>query len=255
VASQIAELDSFDTIEGLAIRGGTHLCILTGTSVLGGIPGVWPCPKIAATDVVNRLIEHWQQFGLPLYAQFDNDNRFTGPRQHSDSIGRVIRLCLSLGVTPVFAPPNETGFQAAIESFNGLWQSKVWQRCDYRSLQQLQLRSGQYVAALRKRRATRIDDAPARQPFPADWKLNFQTRLQGRIIFLRRTNALGQATVLGHTYSIDSNWTHRLVRAEILIDENVIHFFALRRRQHNDQPLLNTVEYQLPKRRFMERLR
>ncbi len=39
-----------------------------------------------------------------------------------------IRLCLSLGVTAVFAPPRETGFQAAVESFNARWQAKVWQR-------------------------------------------------------------------------------------------------------------------------------
>lgn len=252
VASQSAEIDSFDTIEGLAIRGGTHLCILTAVSVLAGIPGVWPRPAIAATDVVSSLVEHWRQFGLPHYAQFDNDNRFTGPRQHPDAIGRVIRLCLSLGITPVFAPPNETGFQAAIESFNGLWQAKVWQRYEYQSLRQLQQRSGDYVTALRKRRATRMADAPVRRPFPSDWKLNLQASLTGTMIFLRRTNADGQTNILGHPFQVDPLWTHRLVRAEVILDQNVIQFFALRRRQHDQQPLLNTVTYRFPNRKFLE---
>lgn len=252
VASQSAEIDSFDTIEGLAIRRGTHLCILTAVSVLAGIPGAWPRQAIAATDVVSSLVEHWRQFGLPRYAQFDNDNRFTGPRQYPDAIGRVIRLCLGLGITPVFAPPNETGFQAAIESFNGLWQAKVWQRCEHRSLKQLQQRSLDYVIALRKRRATRMAEAPVRRPFPTDWKLDLQAPLTGTIIFLRRTNAYGQATVLGHTFQVDPQWTHRLVRAEVVLDQNAIHFFALRRRQHDQQPRLNTVNYSFPNRKFLE---
>ena len=38
-----------------------------------------------------------------------------------DAIGRVMRLCLALGVTPVFVPPLEMGFQGIAETFNGLW--------------------------------------------------------------------------------------------------------------------------------------
>ncbi len=119
VAAEKVELDSFDTIEGLAIRGGTHLSIFTGVSLHGGLVAAWPNRSVNAKTVLETLVEHWREVGLPGYAQFDNDNRFTGPRQHPDAIGRVIRVCLSLDVTPVFAVPTEHGFQAAIESFNG----------------------------------------------------------------------------------------------------------------------------------------
>jgi hypothetical protein len=36
-----------------------------------------------------KLIEHWRQFGLPGYAQFNNDTVFQGPYAHSVTIGRV----------------------------------------------------------------------------------------------------------------------------------------------------------------------
>jgi len=247
-----AELDSFDTIEGLAIRDGAHLTVLTVTSLLGGVPGAWPRVTIAATDVVSFLVEHWGLWGLPMFAQFDNDNRFTGPRQFPDAIGRVIRLCLSLGVTPIFAPPNEVGFQAAIESFNGLWQAKVWQRFEHPTLKSLKYRSSLYIAALQQRRASRISEAPTRKPFPNDWTLDLQAKLRGRIIFIRRTSANGQATVLGRTHDVDSKWVHRLIRAEVDLDLHVINFFALRRRQHDQQPLLATAEYVLPQKGFRE---
>jgi hypothetical protein len=252
VAAHKAELDSFDTVEGLAIRGGPHLTILTGTSLLGGLPAAWPCTCVAATQAVEYLIEHWRAFGLPEFAQFDNDNRFTGPRQHPDAVGRVIRLCLSLGVTPVFAPPNETGFQAAIESFNGLWQAKVWQRFEYPGVSRLRQRSNDYLAALRQRRAVRIGEAPPRRPFPAHWKFNLQAPLRGQIFFIRRTTDSGQATILGHSHAVSRQWPHRLVRAEVDLDHNRIQFFALRRRQHDDQPLLNTVAYHFPQKHFQE---
>lgn len=252
VAAAKAELDSFDTIEGLAIRGGPHVAVLTGISLHGGLPATWTARAVSAKMVVEALVEHWRSVGLPAYAQFDNDNRFLGPRQYADTVGRVIRLCLSLGVTPVFAPPNETGFQAAIESYNGRWQAKVWSRFEHVSLHGLSQRSAKYVAAARQRSRARIEAAPRRRPFPKRWRLDLQRAPQGTIVFLRRTDDRGRASVLGHTFDVDRNWLHRLVRTEVNLDDNTIRFFALRRREPTDQPLLNKVSYTLPKRPFQE---
>ena len=252
VAAAKAELDSFDTIEGLAIRGGPQVAVLTGISLHGGLPATWTAQAVSAKMVVNALVEHWRSVGLPTYAQFDNDNRFHGPRQYADTIGRVIRLCLSLGVTPVFAPPNETGFQAAIESYNGRWQAKVWSRFTHASIRGLSRRSAKYIAAARKRSSARIEAAPRRRPFPKHWRLDLQRAPRGMIIFLRRTDDHGRASILGHAFDVDRHWLHRLVRAEVHLDDNTIRFLALRRREPTDQPLLNKVSYTLPKRPFQE---
>ena len=252
VAAAKAELDSFDTIEGLAIRGGPHVAVLTGISLHGGLPATWTAQAVSAKMVVNALVEHWRSVGLPAYAQFDNDNRFHGPRQYADTVGRVIRLCLSLGVTPVFAPPNETGFQAAIESYNGRWQAKVWSRFKHASIRGLSQRSAKYIAAARKRSSARIEASPRRRPFPKHWRLDLQRAPRGIIVFLRRTDDKGRASLLGHAFDVDRHWLHRLVRAEVNLDDNTIRFFALRRREPTDQPLLNKVSYTLPKRPFQE---
>lgn len=252
VAAARAELDSFDTIEGLAIRGGPHLAVLTGISLHGGLVNAWPQRALSAKTVVELLMGHWQDMGLPDYAQFDNDQRFTGPRQYADAVGRVSRLCLLLDIVPVFVPPNETGFQAAIESFNGRWQAKVWSRFEHRSIRGLKTRSANYIAAARGRRAARIESAPVRRLFPKRWHLNLQKHPQGKIIYLRRTNDKGQVTVLGHAFVVDRHWLHRLVRAEVDLDAGQMRFFALRRREPSDQPLLNQVAYTLPRKPFKE---
>lgn len=253
VAEQASELDSFDVIEDLMIEGGIHVDVFTAISLHGGLVACWPDRNIPATKVVSALSEHWRSLGLPTYAQFDNDARFQGNHRSADSIGRVIRLCLSLGVTPVFAPPRETGFQAAIESFNGRWQAKVWQRFHYESLAALQLQSARYITAYRSHTNRRIEQAPARRSFPPLWQLDLQAHPRGRIVYLRRTSEQGKVNLLGQSFFVDQNWPHRLVRAEVDLNVGAISFYALRRREPTQQPLLRTVEYRLPNRRFTDR--
>jgi hypothetical protein len=246
VASACCELDSFDIVEGLVIEGGTEVRVLNGVSLHGGLVASWPMNIIRTTDVMIALAEHWRAFGLPSFAQFDNDTLFQGPHQFADSIGRVIRFCLSLEITPVFAPPLETGFQAAIESFNARWQAKVWQRFHHDSLADLQARSARYIQAHRQRSITRIEAAPARRRFPAQWHWTEKAPLAGgKLIYLRRTNDRGAVSLLGHSFPVHPAWTHRLVRCEVNFIANNILFFALRRRDPKQQPLLNEVHYEL----------
>lgn len=252
LARRRAELDSFDIVEGLVIQGGYGVEVLNGISLYGALVASWPRAKIAAKTVLNALVEHWREFGLPDYAQFDNDTVFQGPHAHPDTVGRVARLCLSLGVTVVFAPPRETGFQAAIESYNGRWQAKVWNRFRFESRRQLLSQSNKYVTAVRRRAVARIDAAPPRRPFPEPWTLNLQDVLRGTLIYLRRTNDQGRVTLLGRTFDVSSNWLHRLVRAEVQLPHGRIRFYALRRRDIQYQPLLYEAPYQLPKRPFKE---
>jgi hypothetical protein len=252
VASRRAELDSFDVVEGLVIKDGPQVEVLNGVSLHGGLTASWPSTAITAHLTVEALIAHWRAFGLPTYAQFDNDTRFQGPHQHPDVIGRVMRLCLSLEVTPVFAPPRETGFQAAIESYNGRWQAKVWARFQHESLDALQAQSARYVAASRARASVRIEGAPPRRPFPEQWSLDLQAHPCGCVIFLRRTSESGTTSLLGHTFEIDPHWPHRLVRSEVDLQARVIRLYALRRHDPAHQRLLREVPYALPQRSFRE---
>jgi len=252
VVNELAELDSFDVVEDLVIKGGTHVDVLNGISLHGRLPVSWPMERVSAKATVVSLTEHWQEVELPQYAQFDNDTRFQGAHQHKDSIGRVIRLCLGLGVIPVFAPPRERGFQASIENYNGRWESKVWARFQHKDIADLTIRSDRYVVAYRSRMAQYIKAAPPRRPFPEGWKLDLQAHPQGRIIYLRRTSEKGTVDILGHIFSVDEHWLHRLVRCEVDLQTERVKFYRLRRREPNDQPCLGEVVYKLPRKRFHE---
>lgn len=250
VAAGRAELDQCDFVEDLRIQGGPLVDVLNAVSLHGGLVASWPLAGFRAQHVVDCLVEHWRAFGTPAYAQFDNDTRFQGPHQHRGAIGRVIRLCLGLGIVPVFVPVAEQGFQAGIESYNGLWQAKVWARFHHESLRALQERSARYVVAHRRRSTPRRESAPARRPFPEPWSLDLQAEPHGRIIFVRRTDAQDRVTLLGDEFTVAGTWPNRLVRCEVVLDENAVRFYALRRRAPDEQPLLGEQPYRLPKRRF-----
>lgn len=257
VAQARSELDQVDLVEGLKIKDGPLVEVLNVVSLHGGLVGSWPEEAaITAKKTVVALLEHWRAWDLPHYAQFDNGTVFQGPHQHKDVVSRVMRLCLSLGIVPVFAPPAEKGFQAAIEGYNGLWQAKVWARFKHASLQALQEQSACYERAHRHRTRQRRDAAPERRPFPASWELDWQHHPAdypgARLVFIRRTTQTGQATVLGHRFVVDDKWSGRLVRCEVMLNEGVLRFYRLRRRSPAEQPLLREVAYELPRRRFRE---
>jgi putative transposase len=252
VARRQAELDSFDVVKGLVIEGGIDVQVLNGISLHGRLAASWQDSVVTAKMTVEKLTVHWQEFGLPGYVQFDNDTRFQGAHHYQDSFGRVIRLCLSLGVIPVFAPIYELGFQAAVESFNWLWQTKVWSRFHHQDIPQLRGRSQLYVNAHRAKTAGIRELAPARQAFPEAWTLNLQAPLRGRVIFLRRTDGAGKVGLLGRRFSVSGVWPYRLVRCEVNLDENMILFFTLRRSKPNDHNLVKTIAYTPPARSFIE---
>jgi transposase len=247
------ELDSIDIVEGLVIKGGLHVEVLNVVSLYGGRVASWPIESpVTAEMTVKSLVEHWREVGLPGYAQFDNDMIFQGTHRYPDSLGRVIRMCLSLGVVPVFVPPRETGFQAMIESYNGWWQAKVWSRFQHRDLADLQDRSARYVQALIRQRKDRIEEAPDRRPFPTGWKLDLKKRPKGRLVYLRRSNAQSEVELLGKTWALGQIWPSRLVRCEVDLDKNKIRFFTLRRKDTDSQPKIIEVNYRLPNRGFQD---
>ena len=56
--------------------------------------------------------------------------------------------------------------------------------------------------------------------------------------------------MLNRRFEVDSQWLHRLVRAEVDLDGGVARFYRLRRREPSEQPLLKQVTYRFPDCRF-----
>ena len=85
--------------------------------------------------------------------------------------------------------------------------------------------------------------------------VDWQQRPNALLIYSRRTTEKDVINLLGHGWEIDPLRQHRLVRSEIDLQSGQINFYRLRRREPSDQPLIKTVSYRLPERRFDTRPR
>jgi hypothetical protein len=130
---------------------------------------------------------------------------------------------------PVFAPPRETGFQASIERYNGLWQRGVWERFHFKNHQQLIEQSKKYADAFRDKKHDSIQAAPNRYVVPDDFVFRCDEPPKGTIIFIKRTDNNGIAKVMGNNWMVDSLWTNRLVRVEMILKKKVHQFLQIKK--------------------------
>lgn len=234
VADGSAELMQIDLIEALRLKQSDLVEVLTGitlwTNVIMAEPATAPWRLDA---LLPTLGTQWDDCGYPAFVQSDNDTRFVGSSRAVHRLGRFIGFCLERGVVPVFAPPRESGFQAAVESFNGLWQNKVWYRFHHDCPAALQTRSRAFVQAHHARCARpRTDLLRNGRAAPADL-----------VVFIRRTDAQGRVYLLGDLIAVAPHWPHRLVRCELHVGQQLLRAFALSRRSPQHQPLLNEQRF------------
>jgi putative transposase len=175
--------------------------------------------------VIAFLVRAWQQLGLPQQVQFDNGREFCGFGKSARALSRVIRLCLRLGVEPVFIPEGRPQRNGSVEQFNGWFQPVLLSR-PYRRPADLrrQLRrlmtsvneehvhpklghrtSGQYRHTKRLRKLPadfRVDG----QPFPI---------AAGKVSFIRLVSAQGTINILGQQYRVSKRLKFEYIKATL----------------------------------------
>jgi len=80
--------------------------------------------------IIKALISSWHTLGIPLYLQMDNQLAMRGSNQYPHSFGAVIRLCLHLGIQPLFIPLAEPWRNGIIEHFQNVF-DKMFFRTQY----------------------------------------------------------------------------------------------------------------------------
>jgi len=81
-------------------------------------------------DIAQALIRSWQTLGMPCYLQMDNTLPSRGSNRYPHSFGLVIRLCLHLGIQPIFIPIKEPWRNGIIEHFQNVF-DKMFFRTQY----------------------------------------------------------------------------------------------------------------------------
>jgi putative transposase len=170
--------------------------------------------KSAATACTFAL-HVWSGFlGLPDGLQIDNDSAFSGGRRGLRVFSRFVRLCLYLGIEPIFIPFYEPERNELVEHCNGLWQRTFWKRRRFRSLKHVQRRTPEFEhwyryvykpPSLQGKTTAQVSRSEQRVRLSAEQIRCMPARLPittGRVHFLRLVDEAGDIVILNERWRV-----------------------------------------------------
>ncbi|RKY74993.1 hypothetical protein DRQ00_11320 [candidate division KSB1 bacterium] len=175
--------------------------------------------------VLDFLVHAWQHLGLPEKVQFDNGREFCGFGHAARYLSRVIRLCLRLGIEPVFIPEGKPQRNGSVENFNGWFQPlllcKPFRRPGdvRRELRRLmQAVNEEHVHPhLGHQTPARYRRGKQLRKLPADFSINGQKLpiAVGKVTFIRLVTVEGHINILGQRFKVGKRLKFQYVIATI----------------------------------------
>lgn len=208
----------------------------------------------ALTTVRRHLLQVWTRLGRPAGLQMDNDGAFCGGYKVRRVFGQVVRLCLYVGIEPIFIPPGEPQRNGLVERLNGLWSQGFWRRQHFRTLADVVNASPAFEAwymheyhppalqgptpaqagrPARRLSTTQLRHLPAPLPITA-----------GRVHFLRRVSATGEIRLLNERWRVGKRWADHYVWATIITHQHELRIYY-RANAHAPVRLLRQWAYPL----------
>lgn len=92
-----------------------------------------PVRRQTKDDILAALLRCWHLLGIPDYLQMDNKLPMRGSNRYPRSFGLVIRLCLYLGIQPVFIPVAEPWRNGIIEKFQDVFDKSFFRSQYFKS--------------------------------------------------------------------------------------------------------------------------
>jgi len=200
--------------------------------------------------VLSFLVHAWQHLGLPEKAQFDNGREFCGFGYTARFLSRVIRLCLRLGIEPVFIPKGKAQCNGSVENFNGWFQPLLLSRpfrrpCDVRrELRRLMTTvNEQHVhVKLGARTAAHYRRSKQLRKLPADFTVEDKLPVAiGKVTFIRLVSAQGTVRILGQSFKVGKRLKYQYVKVTIYTKYHKLKVYG-------KGNLIKEFSYPLPKR-------
>lgn len=207
-------------------RGVTRFYSFHTIDVVGQTASASQFPDKQTLSLCRHLVDSWRVMGLPRVSQMDNEMSASGGGRYRYSLSQTIRLHLLLGIHLLFIPPGEPGRNASVESFNALWQKRVFiHRCpDLRAVRRTSARFLRYHHFQKPSRSLSVAEHETRFPgalrdrlwptlrhLPDDFSLDsyFDARghlalpiAKGRVSFVRKVDSHGRIEFNGAAYFI-----------------------------------------------------
>ena len=179
-------------------------------------------------SVTRHVLETWHKMGLPDYLQLDNDSAFNGGGKTPRRFGAFVRLALYLGIELIFTPPAEPKRNGLVESVNGLWAGKFWDRNHFNSFKEVVRKSSKFTdwyaqryfpPALEGLTPAQASKRVKRKRLTQKQACSLSEKLPltaGRLHFIRRVSAEGEISFLGEKWKVSKRLAHQYVWASVI---------------------------------------
>lgn len=209
-------------------------------------------PSKRDTDIVEAVVAAWQRLGIPRYLQVDNELSFRGSNRYPRSVGLLIRLCLYLGVEIVFIPEGEPWRNGIVERFNDVYDKLFFRSQRFRDWEHLTTELVRFetfhntqhrYAKLGQRVPWEVHTARRHRRLPRRFTLHRRTVpfRDGRISFVRLTDAKGRVRFFSESFVVHPTLVHEYVTATIFTRTGLLKFTYQGR-------LLKVYKYAITKR-------
>jgi len=204
----------------------------------------------------SHVLKAWKILGMPDGLQMDNDAVFCGGYKTPRVIGRFVRLCLYVGIEPIFLPVREPQRNGDVERIHELWDQAFWKRRRFRSVAQVIRCSPEFETgyahsyeppALNGQTPAQAHRKANRRPLTAQEIRRLPENLpitEGRIHFIRCVNAEGQINLLNETWHVSKRLANQYVWVTISTRQRVLQIYH-RRSAESKVRLVKTYSYRL----------
>lgn len=193
--------------------------------------GVYPIRDKRSTTIARIIVQFWTTYGIPDYLQMDNELAFRGSNRYPRSLGIVLRLALSQGVTPIFIPPSEPWRNGIIEKFNSNLNKYFFSVQKFTSFEDVEEKSpvfsdfhnqnhrystqgGKYPNQIKSiSQEHKLGSINLEDPIPL---------VEGSVIFIRFIRSDRRLTILRTGFTVKQELVYTYVIAEIVIDQHVL---------------------------------
>lgn len=162
--------------------------------------------KKSMDAIVDFLVDSWQKMGCPKRLKMDNCLDFRGSNLYPRALSKLIRVCLDLGVQPVFIPIREPWRNGMVENLNGLLnrfllrlQTFETEKQLHKEVQRLETKiNTTHRLPAHQGKTPQEFAAHAKVPYPPlhyDWRTRNLQLVKGKVTFIRLVRKSGRITV------------------------------------------------------------
>jgi putative transposase len=187
--------------------------------------------------IIDFLLVAWGKLGLPKVLQMDNGLEFRGSNLYPRSPSKLARVCLDLGVEPLFIPPREPWRNGVVENLNGLLDRLFLEKerfVDFAHLKtcaaevEMAINTTHRLPALEGKTPSEAANTSTFRMMPEhyDWRKRNLQLVKGKISFIRLVRKSGRITLTASDkFEIGTELQWQYVLATIDIEAHRLDIF------------------------------